>query len=828
MWEQWVKNPGEGDSTLAKLVPDGFGFWEHGVGMSGCIPFEGKKLLYLSLMRSISAGLGLLALGLLVFIFWPAAKELPAPLPEASTELEARDAASYLSLSRSQQVGSALEELERIPETPTHRSTASTGFRIQVLSHHNDIAIPDAEVFFFAQSRLKEEQFRVNDKAMSVTPHFLLEQGVRGVTDKDGLLSYLPAEGMHFVMARSGWRYNLLRMEPKNLADAAPMRLMVKWPVAIKVVDLDGIPLEGVSVALASKLEDSAQPGWRTGGDQVSDNNGDAILGFGETKGWGLPIKKQTLFASAYAPGHAPVVEEVSYAELTPKPITLQLAGSGRILFKVLGDKSFAGKVTAVAWKEELAWGLSNRQNLRKDRAIFRNLGLGQKYRIVLRLEGASKTMTKIVKGPTHHGQDVLVTMDIGTPLELRGRLVQANGTPRSVGTGINPSKNVEYLIDGSKGVAGYTRIGRSGDFKIVLAEDWKGEQMHSITFYWSTHGPTGSKAAKPEDIAWSSQEIPIDDSLDLGDLVWGAYVQQESVVAAQGRVVNAGGEGVENVLVVAGNLQMNPSRDLNKRGLPAIADDLFRGITDETGHFAILGHPMGGALQVQAFHSDFPPTILQSFPFGEQEIELELLQSGSVLTRLTWPPIPKSDKSKRDMSWSGFSFSSKDIHVRETGLIARLALPQDSWFEADSWITSYGLWSESPPMVPGIYRLGIFLNGAPQPFHEVKNVEVKAGQAIRLEDDFPLDLSRFLARTEIIVRAADESEMEATPMVELLHGSQIAGVFHPRLLKERNIKVHFPSTVGVQLRITCPGFITRLMDPVAGKMTVTLERVES
>lgn len=679
---------------------------------------------------------------------------------------------------------------------------------------------PWAEVYFFHQEQLREEAFRVRGQAAEVTPFFLLKHGQQALADEEGIVTIRVENKPLFLMVRRGWLYNQMLLKPEDYANTPlSMLLAVDWPLTVQVLDSDGLPASGVSLSIDEKPLDVSGD-WRVSSSNKSNRDGKGVLSASDLMAWdGSPPMQKELFLSAIAPGHLPVTAKAELAFPQEEPFQLQLKPSGRILFKVLGEESVAGKATAVRVVDGKTQGGGSSRILKRNRAIFRHVALGQQYKITLRPEGIYRTITKVVAGPTSVGEDVLITMEPDDPMILSGRVVEASGEPRKSGK----RRTVWFHSHGTEDYERRTTIEKDGTFEIVLPETMRGSILEVVSVYTQKNLVRSDPGAAPMDTAWRRLDLKLEGSVNVGDLMLGGYLGNEDSIAVGGRVLNELGEGVAAATVVAGRLEMLPSRSPNKLGLPAKNPDSLRGLTDDDGVFAIPGHALAFLMEVHVSHDDYVPASMSAVSFGTKDLEIVLGASGRLGYQLSWSE-PKKGEADSNGGWSTHR-PADDLHWSETGLVARMKSPGQSWADAASWVTTVGQ-QTSPAIAPGAYQFGVFLDGSLAPIAEASAVVVEAGTVNRDEEHFPINLSEFLQQATVHVESANGQRIQSPPFVELLHDGAVVGIFHPRRITNADVPVFLHRNRNAKLRVSCSGYQTKEILAEGEEITIQLEPI--
>lgn len=678
---------------------------------------------------------------------------------------------------------------------------------------------PKAEVYFFHQKQLGEEIYRVGGKAAEVTPFFLLKHGQQALANEEGIVTIRVENTPLFLMVRRGWLYNQILLKPGDYA-SAPLSILlsVDWPLTVQIFDSDGLPASGVALSLDEEPIDVTGD-WRVSSRNRSDRDGKGSLSASSLIGWSdtLPMQ-EALFLSAIAPGHLPVTAKAELAFPHEEPFQLHLKPSGRILFKVLGEDTVAGKASIVPVVDGTVLGGGSSRTLKRNRAVFRHVALGQQYKITLRPEGIYRTITKVISGPTSVGEDVLISMELDDPMILSGRVVEASGEPRKS----ENRRTIWFQSHGAKDYEHRTTIERDGTFEVLLPETMRGSILEVVSVYMQKNLVSSGPGAAPMDTAWRRLDVRLEGSIHVGDLVLGGYLADEDSIAVGGQVLNEQREGVAAATVVAGRLEMLPSRAPNKLGLPARNSNSLRGVTDDDGFFAIPGHALGFLMEVHVSHDGYVPSSVAAVPFGTKDLEIVLGGSGRLRYQLSWSEPQKGETDSND-GWSTYR-PADDLHWNETGLVARMKSPGQSWADAASWVTTVGR-QTSPAIAPGAYQFGVFLDGSLTPIAETGAVVVEAGAVNRDAEHFPIDLSQFLQRATVHVEAANGQKVQSPPLVELLHDGVVRGVFYPRRIINADVPVFFHLNQSAKLRVSCPGYQTKEVLAEGEEITVQLEQ---
>ena len=353
---------------------------------------------------------------------------------------------------------------------------------------------------------------------------------------------------------------------------------------------------------------------------------------------------------------------------------------------------------------------LSIRKQQNELEIVFPFVGLGMLFDANCRLDDNDFSWrAPEFAGPQQPGERVTVDLVVAPDAAmLYGRLLDATGEPLR-------DAAATFLINSMRG--------RLEGEDVLLDHDGRFHLPYEVR---GDHQPPWRLQVRYEDrlpvpgFAANLGILPKQGVLDVGDLQIGDLTE-----ITFGRIVNDLGEPIAGARV-----QLQREREVARRPAPQWQDEAFTDTSsDEAGNFRLFGDLEAGRYRLRV-------TAREHFPFEEPNLPS---RDGAVvtLTRRTrllgsvlaadWLPV-------------------RDVHVR-------LESHNNPGDNREDQLRSY----RGKKLIyfdwvrPGIYSLSLRLQGLPDPFLTIANVEVQAGQ----RDEHPrlvgLDLTRDIHRFEVI-----------------------------------------------------------------------------
>lgn len=571
----------------------------------------------------------LLLLGLGVFLFLnqgPGQQDGPPTIPTTEEEVLPEAADEAPEVAQIEELGPDTGTLERVTldlptnETPIQFGTpVEEGILVSVVDGESSEPLPTAQVIVLDTGVVDERELQAQ---LGSSPDFealFLYLGVTYPTDDKGQVMIPEPVGDLVIAGRTDTHFNFA-FDFDTDSGEVTLRLNPIRLLAVKVVDGNGLPVEGAPVSLRMRS------GFFTQDLMRAESNREGIASLKLFDLLFTRLGNEDVLAALLVLTPNPVETPIDFNNLPEEPPVLVLPEAGQVEVHIVnaeGELQTEDYMVNLAiidpnevrsnssgpdhWEEPLEHLAGRASN---GKAYFPLVAFGQHLEVrVVSMDGERREVIN-GPGPVRGGKPVVFTLSpaVKHPI-LIGRVLNAEGM---VGKNLNLDTRIKQKSqNGSSTHNASLRTDEEGRFRFLLDEEFEPGSTRSLTLIMK---PTKRKPMRSVKIDLSRSFGPGEH--DLGDLV----VMIPPLVAS-GVVLNADGEPLRKAKV-------KPER---KHYWGEDADNFYwsgywelRTDTESDGSFKIHGEFEAGEYRLQVSHDDHSITT-KEINLGSADVLIQM-----------------------------------------------------------------------------------------------------------------------------------------------------------------------------------------------------------
>ncbi len=630
---------------------------------------------------------------------------------------EARDASSPLTdVGDDASVRSPLQaSIHNAEQSSPATAAKQRGFEIIVVDAASQSPVAGAEIFVADVPQSDSLRDELLQRLDELIPSIETE-GTRYRSDERGRVQLLSRSPHTVVYGHVDGRRGMVRVHP-YMKRQAVLALHADFDVTVQVVDPSGVPLAGVSVALAFGNEQLLQEG------EIAITTGAGALGTLHHVGLALALNENGRgFAALAGLFDPPICVALDGLHPPSQPVVLVAPASGEL--EVLArhadgtpdlDSTWVRVQVMRATPDPLEEPLSNAWIgvMHEARVVVPRVPLGCRFQAALYRNGSGMPVYGATNGPVRSGERETLVVDSDTA--EHAQLIVA----RVLDEAGQPIASTQVMIglgteEQGTGVSYGVRTARSGRFRFHVPDQSSGPPPTRVLIAERNRVPRGGYV--------SFAQVPLRTGLspevtDLGDIVLTAGA---SLVA--GRVMDGQGAPVSDAHVSIAH----------EGAWTGFWPSSMRARSDAAGHFEVRGMCTAERLFVCA-EVEGARSARTEFHPGASDVALVVERTGEIagVIRLT-PPLETRELSIR----------ARREDQKELGEYA-----------ADS---EFGGAFRFDELAPGTYRVIIRLNQEEREVLSIADLRVIGGEVLRPPELDPLDLTNSIHLHRVTARNAD------------------------------------------------------------------------
>jgi RNA polymerase sigma factor (sigma-70 family) len=665
------------------------------------------------------------------------------------------------------------------------RTAGSSRVCLQVIDRTNGAPASGVEVWYAAQSAV--DGWYTADRE-----ELLVEAGRKVVSDEAGEV-FLTGHGEGaFAVARSGGLYGELWI-PAEPEESLILELILDRTITIQVVNEAGTLLPGIPVGVWLKgPRHSQQLQWRgsTGLDgTVSCTHADHRLP-------GILDEGLVPYAALDATLFERVEAALDPLALGYEPARLVLPETGSVTV-LLNDEQglpaadcwvYAYPITSdVGSGNRLEKGHRHSVHSREGRAHFSHVGLGMDLEFTAQPGSDYREVVHKCAGPTVAGEElvlrlgfdekwpVLVGRALSAPDEVLGTTMLSGRIRVQTPAGEDLEQTVWVQTDAE------------GGFRIPI----KAEPGPRTSMWLHLRSGVGESEVLSADL---------EHTLDPGDIQVGDVLLGEPSVVLAGRITNQLGEPLYWAdVIIARKRYYGDARE-------RWTYDWIQGLTaqsDHEGNFTCTGELSAGEYLYKARASDHLDTDLLPFQPGERDLQIELVQVGSLLGSVLTPDGISPTRVALDVHLAG-----------ET----RATINWSNWVRRPRPDGSFAV----EELAPGLVDVHLRLDPDSPPLLRIDEVRIDPGGKSSDPRLQGIDLRSILRRIELEVVDSGGRPVSAAQVSVRPSGDADAPPVHT-VFEDGDVLV-ITASAAVELEVRAPGFLTARLSGVRDDQRIVLQ----